>query len=138
MNPKDDWMFNQVGDDRDHRGCAYQKKTRIFMVRVWNGQFILHGNHKDYTNIKIAQPALLQPRENLQRIYFGRFNAQINTTSYADNLKQKAALAYQLGQQKPGVAKRPRASPYFYEEDNWMDDMELAASLLSRSSPKKA
>src|SRR3546814_2596629 len=36
-----------------------------------------------------------------------------------------------LGKQNPGVSQTaPCKGPYFYEEDNWIDDMELAASSL--------
>src|SRR5207302_5919784 len=35
------------------------------------------------------------------------------------------------GLKKPGVCQTaPCRSPYFYEEDNWVDDMELAAASL--------
>jgi len=36
--------------------------------------------------------------------------------------------AYQFGLKKPGVCQTaPNRAPYFYEEDDWVDDMELAA-----------
>jgi hypothetical protein len=40
MHPKDDWLFNQLGDDRDHRGMRIPKKTAIFMDVVWKDRFI--------------------------------------------------------------------------------------------------
>ena len=40
-------------------------------------------------------------------------------------------MAYRLGVQSPGVCQTaPGRAPYFYEEDNWVDDMELAAAEL--------
>jgi peptidoglycan/xylan/chitin deacetylase (PgdA/CDA1 family) len=43
----------------------------------------------------------------------------------------KAKSSYQLGLDQPGVAQTaPNREPYFYEEDNWTDDMELAAASL--------
>ena len=51
--------------------------------------------------------------------------------SLADTLRHKAAAAYALGVRYPGVCQTaPAVSPYFYEEDNWVDDMELGAALL--------
>jgi hypothetical protein len=52
-------------------------------------------------------------------------------TVLADSLKQKAIRAYVLGTQSHGVCQTaPGHSPYFYEEANWVDDMELAAAEL--------
>jgi hypothetical protein len=50
---------------------------------------------------------------------------------FAETLHRKAVAAYALGERHPGVCQTaPGTSPYFYEEDNWVDDMELGASLL--------
>jgi len=42
-----------------------------------------------------------------------------------------ASDAYNYGLENPGVCQTaPGRAPYFYEEENWKDDMELAASQL--------
>ena len=47
----------------------------------------------------------------------------------ADTLRRRALLAFVLGSQNHGVCQTaPGRSPYFYEEENWADDMELAAA----------
>jgi endoglucanase len=57
---------------------------------------------------------------------------------YADSLKVKAVEAYQYGQRYPGVCQAvPAKSPFFYEEDNWTDDLELAAAQLYRLTYEK-
>jgi len=30
MHPKDDWLFNQLGDDRDHRGMRIPKEDSFY------------------------------------------------------------------------------------------------------------
>jgi len=46
-------------------------------------------------------------------------------------LAREARAAYALGAAHPGVCQTaPARSPYFYEEDDWADDMELAAAEL--------
>ena len=46
-------------------------------------------------------------------------------------LEEKSESAYQLGLDKPGVSQTaPNREPYYYEEDNWVDDMELGAASL--------
>lgn len=50
---------------------------------------------------------------------------------FAKMLEQKALDAYRIGAANPGVSQTaPGGAPYFYEEDNWVDDMELAATEL--------
>jgi peptidoglycan/xylan/chitin deacetylase (PgdA/CDA1 family) len=47
-------------------------------------------------------------------------------------LQSKAVDAFEFGESKPGVCQTaPCRAPYFYEEDNWTDDMELAALQLA-------
>ena len=49
--------------------------------------------------------------------------------SYADLLLNKSASAYRYALKKPGVTQTASVlSPYIYAEDNWVDDMELAAT----------
>jgi hypothetical protein len=55
--------------------------------------------------------------------------------SYSDNLNKKIASAYAFAQRKPGVTQTVSVlSPYIYAEDNWVDDMELAAASQKLSS----
>jgi hypothetical protein len=50
-------------------------------------------------------------------------------------LKEKAGVAYEFGESVPGNFQTACVvSPYFYEEDNWVDDMELAAATLHSTS----
>jgi peptidoglycan/xylan/chitin deacetylase (PgdA/CDA1 family) len=53
--------------------------------------------------------------------------------TYADTLKAKALEAFRLGKQHPGVCQSvPDKRFDFYEENNWTDDLELAATQLYR------
>ena len=54
---------------------------------------------------------------------------------FAEVIGAKADAAYQEGVKKPGVAQTASVlSPYIYEEDNWVDDMELGAMELFHST----
>ena len=45
------------------------------------------------------------------------------------SLLNKSATAWRLGIDQPGAAQTVSVvSPYIYAEDNWTDDMELAAA----------
>ncbi len=53
----------------------------------------------------------------------------------AERIGAKAEDAYRTGLEKPGRCQTASVlSPYIYEEDNWVDDMELAAVELYRKT----
>jgi hypothetical protein len=53
-------------------------------------------------------------------------------------LISRAISAFSYGLENPGVCQTaPGTAPYFYEEDNWTDDMELAAIELFKSTQDK-
>ncbi|MBA3672656.1 MAG: glycoside hydrolase family 9 protein, partial [Gemmatimonadaceae bacterium] len=59
--------------------------------------------------------------------------------AFADTLRHKARAAYDLGRAHPGVCQTaPGRAPYFYEEDNWADDMELGAASLASLGKQRA
>jgi hypothetical protein len=50
---------------------------------------------------------------------------------FARRLLDRAVAAFRLGERFPGVCQTaPGRAPYFYEEANWVDDMELGATQL--------
>ena len=54
---------------------------------------------------------------------------------FAAEIEAKADAAYQEGVKKPGACQTASVlSPYIYEEDNWVDDMELGAMELYRAT----
>jgi hypothetical protein len=58
--------------------------------------------------------------------------------AYAEKLSARAFSAYDFGLKKPGNTQTAcYTAPYFYEEDNWVDDMELAAAQLYTISEDK-
>lgn len=56
---------------------------------------------------------------------------QSNDPEYATKLKTKSFSAFKLGIRYPGVCQTaPCRAPYYYEEENWSDDMQLAATSI--------
>ena len=135
MFPSDTEMYNQLGDDRDH---AY-----------WD---LPPTDSSDYGWGKGKERALYPCTGKPQGLfkYKNRSNGLSSTAgkyasafalaasiykqsdpAFARKLHQKALAAYSLGERFPGVCQgAPGRAPYFYEEDNWVDDMELAAAEL--------
>lgn len=141
MNPSPERFFNQIADDRDHSGFRLPTKDSVRYHPEWEGRpvYFCTGesqglmNHKNRT-IGIASTA-------------GKFSSAFAMGArvlpefyprYAEALELRAQLAYAYGKQYPGACQTaPCVAPYFYEEDNWADDMMLAAAELYRLNGKK-
>jgi len=133
MHPKDDWLFNQIGDDRDHRGMRIPKEDTNFYGRglerpiyFCNGKPQQRGKFMNNTTGVASTAGKFSSTFALgSKIFFN-----IDKT-YASLLHEKSQTAFQLGLQKPGVAQTASVlSPYIYAEDNWTDDMELASAAM--------
>jgi peptidoglycan/xylan/chitin deacetylase (PgdA/CDA1 family) len=141
MHPKDDWLFNQIGDDRDHRGMRIPKEDTNFYgkglerpVYFCNGKPQQRGKFMNNTTGVASTAGKFSSAFSLGSEMF--FNIDKN---YAELLSNKAQTAFQLGLEKPGVAQTASVlSPYIYAEDNWTDDMELASADLNNKKEKSA
>ena len=135
MFPNDSDMYNQLADDRDH--SFFDLPTNDSSDYGW-------GKGKE----RPVYPCTGQPQGLLK--YKNRATGWASTAgkyaaafalaasllerddpSLAATYRRKALAAYRLGRAHPGVCQTaPGGAPYFYEEDNWVDDMELGASQL--------
>ncbi|MFL5544292.1 MAG: glycoside hydrolase family 9 protein [Gemmatimonadaceae bacterium] len=135
MFPSDSEMYNQLGDDRDHTywdlpptdsadyGWGKGKERPIYPCTGKPQGLFKYKNRSDgfaSTAGKYASAFALAAA-----VYKNRDPA------FATKLRQRAMAAYTIGKKFPGVCQgAPGRAPYFYEEDNWVDDMELAAAEL--------
>jgi hypothetical protein len=135
MYPEDDLLLNQIGDDRDHEfwdlpttdSADYGWGRRGFRpVYPCTGkpqglfQYANRSSGLASTAGKYAAAFALGAQ-----IFRGR------DPEFSATLRRKAVAAYTLGERHPGVCQTaPARAPYFYEEENWTDDMELAAAEL--------
>jgi len=142
MNPDKDTYFNQLADDRDHSGFVLPneqmvdygwgagKERPVYFCNPYPQGLMQNKNRSTglaSTTGKYASAFSLGAR--LLADYYPEFAAL---------LKEKAFDAYEMGLQYPGVCQTaPCKSPYFYEEDNWVDDMELAAAELYTDTREK-
>ena len=135
MFPDDSTMFNQLGDDRDHSfpdlpttdssdyGWGKGMERPVYPCTGKPQGLFATKNRSDglaSTAGKYASAFALAAS-----IY------QHSDPGFAATLRRKATVAYELGRRFPGVCQTaPGRAPYFYEEDNWTDDMELGAAEL--------
>ena len=141
MNPEPGEMYNQIADDRDHVGMRVPSDDQADygwgkggFRPVWycSGEPQQRGRRGDRNKTtgvastagKFASDFALGA-EILRPFY----------PEFAERIGAKAKAAYDAGVAKPGVCQTASVvSPYIYEEDNWVDDMELAAYEMFRST----
>lgn len=145
MNPEPGEMYNQIADDRDHVGMRVPNddqadygwgKGEYRPVWFCSGEPQQRGKRGDKNKTtgvastagKFASDFALGA-EILKPFY----------PEFAEKIGAKARAAYDAGVAKPGVCQTASVvSPYIYEEDNWVDDMELAAyEMYRRTGDKK-
>lgn len=135
MYPADDWMFNQIGDDRDHQGMRLPRQdTNFYQHGLERPVYFCSGQPQGLLKYKNRATGVASTAGKFASCF--ALGAQLFSSPL---MKSKALAAYQLGLQHPGVCQTaPGRSPYFYEEDNWVDDMELAAAMLSKTTDAMA
>ncbi len=136
MHPRDDWMFNQLADDRDHMGMRIPKMDSFYgkgyqrPVYFINGEPQQRGKFLNNTNGTSSTAAKFSSAFSLGSELFSDIDSL-----YKKQLKAKALSAYLFALQKPGWTQTASVrSPYIYAEQNWVDDMELASAGLSRNT----
>jgi peptidoglycan/xylan/chitin deacetylase (PgdA/CDA1 family) len=133
MSPRDDRMYNQVGDDRDHQGMRIPRQDTNFYGRgLQRPVYFCSGQPQGLLKYKNRSTGVASTAGKFSSCFaLGRQLFAPSRKGFADTLLHKARAAYQAGIAQPGVCQTaPGRSPYFYEEDNWTDDMELAAASL--------
>lgn len=134
MHPRDDWMFNQVGDDRDHQGMRIPKEDSFYgkgyerPVYFINGESQQRGKFLNSTTGTSSTAGKLASAFALgAELFYEKEN------QFSKNLFSHAQSALKYGFRKPGVTQTVSVkSPYIYAEDNWLDDMELGTAAISK------
>lgn len=135
MYPRDDLILNQIGDDRDH--AFWDLPTTDSSDYGWGrggprpvypctGQPQGLGRYKNHSNGYASTAGKFASALALGAQLF-----KDRDPAFAGLLAQKARAAYELGRAHPGACQGTMVTaPYFYEEENWTDDMELGAAQL--------
>jgi endoglucanase len=130
MNPVAGVMYNQIADDRDHIGFRFPVNDQ---AKYGKGKerpvYFCTGQPQGVFKYKNRSTGIASTA--------GKFASAFSKGSevyksidpkFSESLLKKAIEAFNWGLENPGVCQTaPGTAPYFYEEDNWVDDMELAA-----------
>jgi endoglucanase len=134
MHPQKDWMFNQLGDDRDHRGMRIPKEDTNYYGRgLERPVYFLTGEPQGLFKYKNRTKGTSTTAARFASAFaLGAQQFQNKNSSYSNTLSEHASSALNYAYKKIGVTQTaPGGAPYFYEEDNWTDDMELAYAAFS-------
>jgi endoglucanase len=139
MNPDNEVMFNQIADDRDHVGF---KLPSLDTINYGKGKglgrpvYFCTGRPQGVFQYKNRATGIASTAGKFASSFaLGSEVLHTYYPAYSATLRTKAVDAYAWGKANPGVCQTaPCRAPYFYEEDNWTDDMELAATQLYRLS----
>lgn len=128
-------VFNQLGDDRDHGfwdlpytdssdyGWGRAGFRPVYPCTGKPQGLFAHKNRS--TGIASTAGKYASAFALAAQLYDRR------DPEFARAMRERAIAAYEIGVKNPGVCQTaPARAPYFYEEDNWADDMELAAAEL--------
>ena len=137
MFPEKEKLFFQVGNDKEvfKFTAPFESKEKLERTTLNSRPvFQADGNpestgiYKNRTNGIASIAGKYASAFALGAILFDKVNPV-----YADSLASKAEEAYELGKKYPGVCQSvPSKNGSFQEEQNWADDMELAAAELYR------
>jgi hypothetical protein len=139
MHPRADWMFNQVGDDRDHQGMRIPREDPFYGKGLERPVYFCSGKPQGLRKYKNRATGVASTAGKFSSAFaLGYQMLAENDKTFAKQLYNHAFSAYELGVKSPGVCQTASCvSPYFYEEDNWVDDMELATAELAKLSALK-
>ncbi|HEY3373182.1 MAG TPA: glycoside hydrolase family 9 protein [Prolixibacteraceae bacterium] len=135
MNPAKDELYNQVADDRDHQGFRLPTNDTLggYGLGLYRPVYFVTGKSqglgqfKNRTTGVSSTAAKFASSFALGAVVFKEFDIDLY-----NQLRKKSMEAMAFAQSDLGNCQTACVvSPYFYEEDNYVDDMELAAASLN-------
>jgi len=130
MNPKAGIMYNQIADDRDHIGFRFPNNdTAHYGKGLERPVYFCTGKPQGLFKYKNRTTGIASTACKFASAFAkGAAVFEKIDSGYSKLLYSRAVAAFSFGLDNPGVCQTaPGTAPYFYEEDNWVDDMELAA-----------
>ncbi len=128
MHPRPDWLFNQLGDDRDHMGMRIPKEDSFYGKGFERPVYFASGKPQQrgtFMNSSTGTSSIAGKYS--AAFHLGAHLFHSTDTAYALRLEKKGQSALAFAQKQPGYSQTASVkSPYIYTEMNWVDDMELA------------
>ena len=140
MNPNKYEYYNQIADDRDHIGYRLPNNDKVIYDSLLNGRpvYFINGKMQGLGKFKNRSTGKASTVAKFASSY-AKSSKVLNEyyPELSKKLQIKAIEAYNYAKKHPGVSQTaPHKAPYYYEEDNWIDDMELAAASIYEITKK--
>jgi endoglucanase len=130
MNPDSGVMFNQVADDRDHRGFRLPDHDKAdYGLGPYRPVYFVTGKPQGLAAFKNRTEGVSSTAGKFASVFaMGAKIFAASDPTFSEVMTGKAKDAYEFAGTDLGATQTACVvSPYFYEEDNYVDDMELAA-----------
>jgi peptidoglycan/xylan/chitin deacetylase (PgdA/CDA1 family) len=130
MNPGYGEMYNQVADDRDHRGFRLPNlDTTSYGKGLYRPVYFVTGKSQGLSRYKNRTTGVSSTAGKFASAFaIGSKVLRKSDPVLSQKLAVKAKDAWEFALTDLGVTQTAcNVSPYFYEEDNYVDDLELAA-----------
>ncbi len=136
MNPDSGFMFNQIADDRDHQGFKLPPEDSLdYGKDLERPVYFITGDKQGICKYKNRTTGVSSSAAKYASAFALGYNLlKKYYPEFCEPLLIKAVDAYEFAKTDLGVCQTASClSPYFYEEDNYVDDLELAAIQLYKS-----
>lgn len=133
MNPDSGQMYNQIADDRDHVGFRLPNEDKAdYGMGKERPVYFCTGDIQGVFKYKNRATGIASTAGKFSSSFaLGSLILKEIDPGFSAVLSKKAISAFSFGMAHPGACQTaPCTAPYFYEEDNWTDDMELAGATL--------
>jgi peptidoglycan/xylan/chitin deacetylase (PgdA/CDA1 family) len=130
MNPDSGVMYNQVADDRDHRGFRLPNHDKAdYGLGPYRPVYFVTGKPQGLAAFKNRTEGVSSTAGKFASVFaMGAKVFAESDPSFAATMASKATDAFEFALTDLGATQTAcNVSPYFYEEDNYVDDLELAA-----------
>jgi endoglucanase len=135
MNPEKGEMYNQIADDRDHVGFRLPNKDKAtYGNGLYRPVYFVTGKVQGLSKYKNRTTGVSSAAGKFASAFaLGSTIFRKIDPTLSGKLDIRAKEAWEFALTDLGVTQTASTvSPYFYEEDNYADDLELAAWELFR------
>jgi len=139
MNPDSGIMFNQIADDRDHNKFTLPTFDSISYGKdLERPVYFVTGKPQGLSKYKNRSTGVSSTAAKFSSAFaLGSELLKKYYPEFCEIISKKAYDAYEFANTDLGYCQTAcNVSPYFYEEENYSDDMELAAVQLYKNSKK--
>ncbi len=137
MNPAENEMYNQIADDRDHSGMRLPTNDTLggYGLGKYRPVYFVTGKSQGLGKYKNRTTGVSSTAAKFSSSFaLGASVFKSIDPEFSAKMLLKSNEAWEFAKSDLGVCQTAcMVSPYFYEEDNWVDDMELAAASLMPS-----